>query len=149
MNLQAMRHSFPKNEIKISSLWLTAADRSIFLYSITFITVPSTLHIFSQIILVKRLSSILRKSHRTGRCSSSQILNKQTIFYQLASSLLRMMMNLVLKGTKCGTILTDALAYERLKREATDNSNNLRCRFRAGICGCAQCRSVECKCYMM
>lgn len=47
---------------------------------------------------------------------SSQMLNKQTIFYQLASSLLRMMMKLVLKGTKCGIILTEALE---------DNNNSL------------------------
>lgn len=36
-----------------------------------------------------------------------------------------MMMKLVLKGTKCGIILTEALDYKGLKREAKDNNNSL------------------------
>ena len=106
MNLQAMTGDaifFSKGlyakENKISSLWLTAEDGSIFLYPST-----NSAHIFSDNSCEETL---FFANYIVPAVVSSQILNERTIFYQLASSLLRMMMNLVLKGTKCGIIIMD------------------------------------------
>ena len=85
-------------------------------------------HIFSdnsleESVWSKPSTKVLRKAHRTDRCLASRICHKQTIFYQMLFSVLRAIMNLVVKGNKYRIIQTDASDYKGLKSETIDNNN--------------------------
>jgi len=85
-------------------------------------------HIFSdnsleESVWSKPSTKVLRKAHRTDRCLASRICHKQTIFYQMLFSMLRAMMNLVVKGNKYRIIQTDASDYKGLMSETIDNNN--------------------------
>ena len=98
-------------------------EQYFFLASEYIVTVPPPPNSFSDNSLEESLWSkpsteVVSKSHSTGRCLASQICHKQTILYQMLSSMFGAITNLVFRGNECRIIQEDVSDCKGLKERS-------------------------------